>query len=356
MHFINYIFYIMSNTFNVNIDAEAVISQNEKENFSSTPKNHVAYDPKNYLNVRLDKNEATKKLKVRLLPFTSEGGTPFKKVSIHQVKVEKENGTGWRTFVCPTHNHMGDKCPFCELSEQAKKLRDATKNDMEKKKYGDIEFMNRAKDAWIVRCIERGHEEEGVKFWLFNSSRKKDGVYDKIINLFKERMQEAREEGSDYNIFDLNNGKDLIINLTKDSNNKTVIQIADASKPSPLSTDYEQAKSWVEDDKKWTDVYTVKPYDYMAIIVQGGIPVYDAEQGKYVDKKALNKENAEVIDKEFKETYTEQKKDFTKFEDTQENATVSEKANNTSTTVQEEEGQKVTNSSNVFMDEDDLPF
>ena len=57
------------------------------------------------------------------------------------------------------------------------------------KRYGDIEFLNKVKEMWIVRCIERDHEEDGVKFWLFNSSKKKDGVYDKIMNLAKIRAQ-----------------------------------------------------------------------------------------------------------------------------------------------------------------------
>ena len=345
----------MNDNFNVNIDANAVISQHEQENANKTPKNRVAYDPKNYLNARLTGSETSKKIKVRLLPFSTEDDTPFKKVFIHQVKVAKDNGTGWRTFVCPTHNHMGDKCPFCELSEQAKKLRNSTNNEMEKKKYGDIEFMNRAKEAWIVRCIERDHEEDGVKFWLFNSSRKKDGVYDKIYNLFLERLQEAREEGTDYNIFDLNNGKDLIINLAKDSNNKTVIQITDSSKPSPLSTDYEQAKAWVKDSKKWNEVYTVKPYDYMAIIVQGGIPVYDAESGKYVDKKELNEHNEKIIEEEFKENYTEQKRDFTKIDDKEMKSGTTNKVDEVAAEPQKV-ASTVNKSSDMFMDEDDLPF
>lgn len=327
----------MSDILNVNIDAESVISQNEKESYSA-PKNKTEFNPKNYLNARLTNGETSKKLKIRLLPFSPDGGTPFQKVFIHTVKVNKENGQGWRTFVCPTHNKKGDKCPFCETSEQAKQLRLKTSNEVEKKKYGEIEFMNRAKEAWIVRCIERDHEEDGVKFWLFNASRKKDGVYDKIINLFLERMQEAKEEGTTYNIFDVNNGKDLIINLTKDSNNKTVVQVADASRESPLSNDYEKAESWIKDSKKWDEVYTVKPYDYMAIIVQGGIPVFDKEQKKYVDKAELDEHNEKAKEEEIKENYTEQKKDFTQF--------VEDK-------VQPNANQP---SSQIFVEEDDLPF
>lgn len=324
--------------FKVNIDADAVIAQNEHENFVPV-KNKTAFNPKNYLNARLGTGESTKKIRIRLLPFTPEGGSPFQKVYIHTVRVNKEGGQGWRTFVCPKHNKKSDKCPFCETSEQAKLLRLNAVNEVEKKKFGDVEFLNRAKEAWIVRCIERDHEEDGVKFWLFNSSRKKDGVYDKIINLFNERWEEAKAAGKTYNIFDLNNGKDLTISLSKDSNNKTVTQITDASFMTPLSENYELAKSWIEDGKKWDEVYTVKSYDYMSIVVQGGIPVFDKEQNKYVDKAELDERKEVARETELRENITEQKKDFTKFVE-----------DNLGDNSEEEE------KSQMFLEENDLPF
>ena len=300
---------------NVNIDAASVLLQNETENYE--PKKKMAFSLKNYLQAKLNSNETSKKITIRLLPFDSEGGSPFKKVHMHTVKVNKEvsPNSGWRTFVCPLNNDFEPKtpCPFCETYDQARKLRFESKNEAEKKKYGEIEFANRAKECWIVRCIERGHEEDGVKFWLFTHSKKKDGVYDKIMNLFKTRYEEAKEEGYEENIFDLNNGKDLVITLTKDSNNKTTIQISDKSKSTPLSDDYELAESWVNDEKKWTDVFTVKPYDYMSVIVEGGIPVFDKKRNKYVDKAKLEEEEKEEREKEIKENLTEGGIDFTQW-------------------------------------------
>lgn len=325
----------MSTNLNVNIDAEAVISQSEQESFSPN-KNKTKFNPKNYLNARLGTGEQSKKLRIRLLPFSPEGGSPFQKVFIHTIKANEGDGSRWRTFICPKHNKKGDKCPFCETSEQAKQLRLTTDNEVEKKKYGDVEFMNRAKEAWIVRCIERDHEEDGVKFWMFNASRKKDGVYDKIINLFNERWTEAKSIGQEYNIFDLNNGKDLSISLSRDSNNKTVVQVTDASMMTPLSNDYEQAKSWIDDDKKWDDVYTVKPYDYMAIIVQGGMPVFDKTQNKYVDELETDQRSDAENVEELQNSLTEQKKDFSQMTD---NALRSN-----------------SHKTNMFVDESDIPF
>jgi hypothetical protein len=262
----------------------------------------------------LKPGEKSKSLTIRLLPFSPEGGSPFKKVFIHTVKVNKElSPGGWRTFVCPTHNKMGDKCPFCAVSAEAKELRHNAPTEVEKKKYGDIEFMNRSKAAWIVRCIEREHEEDGVKFWLFNDSAKKDGVYDKILNIYFERKKAAEKKGKDSNIFDLNEGKDLIVTLTKDDNGKTVTKIVDDEDKTPLTESYEQGIAWINDPKQWTEVYTVKPYEYMEIVVKGGVPVFDKNQNKYVDSAEKAEEDKKAAEEELKENLTEHKKDFSDF-------------------------------------------
>lgn len=278
----------MSN-FSINIDAEAVQSQYEAEqNVSLFKKNQ--FDERNYLQARLKKDETTKTLTIRLLPFSPNGGTCFKKIYMHTVKVNKAVSptSGWKSFVCPLHNSEGphesdEKCPFCETSKKAHKLKISALDEPSRKMFGDIEFLNRAKEMWVVRCIERGHEDDGVKFWMFSNSKKKDGVYDKIMNLAKIRHEAAKRKGNDYSIFDLNNGLDLIITLNRTADNKTTIQIVDDGIPSPLTTDYELGMKWINDQKRWLDVYTIKPYDYMEIIAMGGIPKFDKNLNKYVD-------------------------------------------------------------------------
>lgn len=173
--------------------------------------------------------------------------------------------------------------PFLRDIEKAHKLKISALDEPSRKMFGDIEFLNRAKEMWVVRCIERGHEDDGVKFWMFSNSKKKDGVYDKIMNLAKIRHEAAKRKGNDYSIFDLNNGLDLIITLNRTADNKTTIQIVDDGIPSPLTTDYELGMKWINDQKRWLDVYTIKPYDYMEIIAMGGIPKFDKNLNKYVD-------------------------------------------------------------------------
>ena len=301
--------------FSINVDADAVMAQYEAEQKVFTPKK-TQFNEKNYLQARLSDKEITKTLVIRLLPFSPQEKTPFKKVFMHTVKVNKEVApNGWKTFVCPTHNKkdgevMGDSCPFCETSAKARELKSNSLDESTKKRYGDIEFLNRVKEMWIVRCIERGHEEDGVKFWLFNSSKKKDGVYDKIMNLAKIRSEAAARKGNKYSIFDVNNGLDLIVTLTKTADGKTSVQIVDDGTPSPLTEDFDLGMSWIEDEKKWYDVYTVKSYDYMAIIASGGVPIYDKELNKYVDKEEMNKIKEEAEKQRIEEQLAEEAVDY----------------------------------------------
>ena len=303
--------------FSINVDADAVMAQYEAEQKVFTPKK-TQFNEKNYLQARLSDKETTKTLVIRLLPFSPQEKTPFKKVFMHTVKVNKEVApNGWKTFVCPTHNKkdgevMGDSCPFCETSAKARELKSNSLDESTKKRYGDIEFLNRVKEMWIVRCIERGHEEDGVKFWLFNSSKKKDGVYDKIMNLAKIRSEAAARKGNKYSIFDVNNGLDLIVTLTKTADGKTSVQIVDGGTPSPLTEDFDLGMSWIEDEKKWYDVYTVKSYDYMAIIASGGVPIYDKELNKYVDKEEMNKIKEEAEKQRIEEQLAEEAVDYSK--------------------------------------------
>lgn len=276
---------------NINIKPEDVLTQKEQE---TVKKEKRMFNEKNYLQARLKDNEDTKTLTIRLLPFKPEGGSPFHKIYVHQIRVNKAvSPSGWKIIPCPVKNSLGNECPFCETASQARILKNNSISEPEKKKYNDVEFANTAREMWIVRCIERGHEDEGVKFWLFSHSKKGDGVYNKIMNIFQRRFDKAAEQGKYNNIFDLNEGKDLDITLTKDSLGKTVINITDSDEKTPLSNDYNLALSWVNDTKKWTELYPIKSVDYMSVIVQGGIPVFSKEKNCYVDKLELEKEQEE---------------------------------------------------------------
>lgn len=283
----------MSN-FNVNISIEDVLNQKEQETVKFKPK--TVFNEKNYLQARLANGEKTKEMTIRLLPFNQQETIPFHKVHMHTVRVSKEvSPSGWKTFPCPVKNKLGDSCPFCEMAEAAKEKKKTATIEQEKKKWNEIEFTYSSKDMWIVRCIERGHEEDGVKFWLFPHSKKQQGVYDKINNIAATRYKKGLTQGKINNIYDLNEGKDLVLTISKDSMDKTQINIADDDSYTPLTSDFEKGLSWINDEKKWEEVYTVKSHDYMSIIAQGGVPVFSKEKNTYVDKEEANAEaDAEI--------------------------------------------------------------
>ena len=302
--------------FSANISAEDVERQYAEEHTPQAKLKKTQFDTKNYLQARLGEKETSKSLTIRLLPITPDSTTAFQKIHMHTVRVNKEISTsGWKTFVCPTKNKkdgklMGDKCPFCELSAKARELKSQALDEPTKKKYGDIEFLNRAKDMWIVRCIERGHEEDGVKFWMFPDNRQGKGVYDQIMGLAETRRESAKAKGNDYSIFDLNNGLDLIVKLKKGTDGKTAIQILDGGFPCPLSDDFELGEKWIHDEKKWYEVYTVKSYDYMSIVAEGGVPVFSTEEKRYINKVEADKIKEEADKQRMEEALTEQARDY----------------------------------------------
>ena len=140
------------------------------------------------------------------------------------------------------------------------------------------------------------------------------------------------------NVFKIDSGKDLIITLSKDSNGKTVIQIVDDEDRSPLTEDFDLGMSWINDSKKWDEVYTVKPYKYMEIIVKGGIPVWDKVNGGYIDSQEKAEKDRKAAEEELKENLTEHKRDFSDF-------------------PKESTETKSESTSGIFINsEDDLPF
>ena len=284
-----------------NIDAESVIKQYEMMN---APRNSgTTFDLRNYLNVQLGPNESSRTLQIRLLPFSAEETSPFHLIHTHSIKVHKEvYDKQFKNYVClrrtlDINPELGHDCPICEInadvSKQLKEL-EAQKargivDSQKEKVLKELSFMTRKIDTWIVRCIERGKEDEGVKFWKFNDSKKKDGVYDKIINIFLQRKQESPNH--DYNIFDLQQGKDLVLTLTKEVSDKgkvfTAVKVLDAGMPSPLSNDPNKVSAWVYDKKKWTDVYSAKPYGFLQLTVNGKVPIFDRNTNIWVDKYSI---------------------------------------------------------------------
>lgn len=241
---------------------EAILKQYETNTTSYGGSNSSEkFDLKNYFTTHLTDKQKSAQKRIRILPV-ADSGTPFVEVWGHKIQVEGE----WKTFTCL--KHMSEKdCPFCEASDL---LRSSGKEaDKEiAKKYS-------ARKMYVIKVIDRDNEDHGVKFWRFNHDYRKQGVYDKIMGVIMAVNQY---------IMDPKTGRDLVIFIARDQNNKPAIQTITHVDPSPISEDMELAKEWLSDTRTWQDVYSVKPYEYLEIIVKGGVPVWNKELGKYVDK------------------------------------------------------------------------
>ena len=283
----------MGNLINLpNITPESIVIVND--NSTSRTSKTKSFDEKNYLNVRLDEQngEKSKTLTIRLLPMDLQTGNPFVKVHMHNVRVPKEvSKSGYKSYICLAknkdidHERYGNKCPFCELNQTAYQESLKETDEIKKKNFQDISIANRTREAVIVRCIERGKEDEGVKFWKFNLRSDKTDPYNTILKLYQLRKEEGERAGQVLNILDIYNGRDLNVTITEGN---AAPQILDASLSTPLSRDEEQMKAWIYDTKKWQDVFSTKPYEYLSLISQMKIPWYDREKGMWVDKEEID--------------------------------------------------------------------
>jgi hypothetical protein len=129
---------------------------------------------------------------------------------------------------------------------------------------------------YIVKVIDRDNEQDGPKFWRFKHNYKQEGIFDKIIPIYKAKGDVA----------DADNGRDLILELTKAKTPKgavyTVIQTVMYDDPSPVHEDSETMDSWVNDELTWEDVYSKKPVEYLESIARGETPRWDSDAGKYI--------------------------------------------------------------------------
>ena len=85
------------------------------------------------------------------------------------------------------------------------------------------------------------------------------------------------------NILDVETGRDLKVTIERvfdkegKPTDKTTVSIVDYGNDKPLSNNPELMDKWINDEKVWSDVFVAKPYDYLSIVLDGGVPFYDKE-------------------------------------------------------------------------------
>ena len=251
---------------------QAILDQYEANNRPKyEKKSEKVYDLKNYFNTYIKDGVKSATKQIRVLPNTN-GGTPFVEMHGHKIQVDGE----WKTFPCLKHE-KDEACPFCEAREAL--LSTGRESDKElAKKYS-------AKMMYVVKVIDREHPEEGVKFWRFNHDYSKEGIYDKIIGVLNALKKDVTHPET---------GRDLVLTINRNQNNVPVVSAVASLDPSPLSENAEEAKAWLSDGRTWEDVYSVRSYEYLEIIVKGGIPVWSSEDKKFVDKASLTATSSET--------------------------------------------------------------
>jgi len=237
-----------------------------------TQKKKVEYDTKNYLDVKLTAKETEKKITIRMVNLTPDAKTPFAEVHTHYLPSVK------KSFVCAKQTDnlpegVEKSCPFCDIRDEAKEQQKGA-NDVTWEKLKKVYKENGSMLNYVARVIDRGDEEHGIKFWKFSQA-----AYEFIIDAYR------NNKADNIDIFDKHEGKDLIITIKKKEGKSKITSISAANKQTPLASSEDAINNIMTDDKVWTDVYGIKPYEYLEIVINGGTPFFDKASMKWVEKK-----------------------------------------------------------------------
>jgi len=243
---------------------DAVLAQYEKAkqgSTSSTSKFTQEERMKKYFAAILSDKETQGQRRLRILP-TTDGTSPFKEVWYHEIQVDGK----FQKFYDPGKND-NERSPLTEVYEELR----STGNENDKK----LSSTYLSRKFYIVKVIDRDNEEDGVKFWRFKSNYKNEGIYDKIIPIYRNKGDIADPE----------KGRDLILELTKAKTPKgavyTVIQTVMYDDAAPIHEDTKLSESWVNDELSWEDVYSKKPVEYLEAIARGETPKWNSDKGGY---------------------------------------------------------------------------
>lgn len=241
----------------------SVLEQYEKSKQATSGNSSISQEDrmKRYFTTILGKGVRSAEKRIRILP-TKDGSSPFVEAYFHEIQVDGK----WVKLFDPKQD--GKRSPLNEVYEGLM----MTGIDADR----ELARQYRARKFYIVKVIDRDNEEDGVKFWRFKFNSKGDGVFDKMYPIFKNKGD----------ITDINEGRDLIVSLglTKSGNGKeytSVNSIINEDK-SPLHTDPEKIKEWVEDELIWSDVYSKKPEEYLEMVAKGETPKWSMDSKKWV--------------------------------------------------------------------------
>lgn len=253
-------------------DFNAVLAQYEKsKQTTSGNQNKVSNEDrlKKYFACVLPKGVKNEERRIRILP-TKDGSSPFIEVDFHEVQVDGK----WVKIYDPKQE--GKRSPLTEVAEGLAMTGDPADKVLSKN-YKPRKF-------YIVKVIDRDNEQDGAKFWRFKYAYKGDGIFDKIVPIYKNKK----------NIDDPELGRDLILSLGLAKSNAgkdyTIITSIIPDDISPLNTDKVISDSWVSDELVWSDVYAKRSEEYLVLVANGEVPKWSKESNKWVSSEAMGEE------------------------------------------------------------------
>lgn len=272
----------MSNYFNHDYQ-KSYQSHVERMTEKSTKKSSGAkVDLKSYFSLTLPDGEESGTKIIRILP-PQDMETLWNEVWYHDQLVVYKNKPKLYDF----WKNEGKPNP---LYEMYKLIYENTTFTKEQKKEEGRKFLSRL--YYVFRVIERGKENEGVKFWRFVHNLDKDGIMDKLQALFNRNPNWVHPI----------KGIDIELTISKMKYKRgegfyyKIISVA-KHEECPLHTDENVMVNWIEDKRTFKDMYKIYPFEYLELVAQGKLPKWDQETGTYIEaREPDNSEGTEVID------------------------------------------------------------
>jgi len=250
---------------------------------------NYTFDPKVYFQPSLKQGEDQKSFTVRILPPLGEEKELFMKRRYHKVETRVFDFDSKQIIakevMVNCAKPMGGKCALCDTGyEMFKSGKEAVeKGDTAKgeslKKEAQKYF---AKDAYVVRVIDRSDEDYGVKFWSFDEFKNGGGIYDML-------KLKAQRNGD---FTDVENGYDLILDKFRGK----AITI-DVAQKSPLTTDEAKKAKWLGETRRANDIwkYKEKHEKYLEFIASETPCILDKETKEWVEF-VPRQQNEEIVE------------------------------------------------------------
>jgi len=190
------------------------------------------------------------KYQIRFVPSKLNPQNPFQEIFVHY---------GFGKFPIFALTNWGEKDPIVEFTSQLRKTNEKENWSLAKK----LDPKMRVYAPVIVR----GEEEKGVRLWEFGKE-----IYMQLLGIAED------EDYGDYT--DISEGRDFTVEAVKgDIGGRQGLKTSIRVKPkqTPLSSDSEQIKKWLEEQPNVLEVQKKMDFDSLKTILQNFLTPEDSE-------------------------------------------------------------------------------